>query len=61
MSVSVPNMFPPGTRFGEFDGIPITQDQDQNLTAWDVPGAAFQMGALRPIPRRFQRQHSEQL
>jgi hypothetical protein len=38
MSVSVPNTFPPGTRFGEFDGIPITQDQDQNLIAWDVPG-----------------------
>ena len=38
MSVSIPKSFPPGTQFGEFEGIPISQDADRNMTAWDVPG-----------------------
>ena len=38
MSVSIPKSFPPGTQFGEFEGIPITQYPDLNVIAWDVPG-----------------------
>jgi len=38
MWVSIPKSFPPGTQFGEFEGIPISQDADRNVVAWDVPG-----------------------
>ncbi len=38
MSVSIPKSFPPGTQFGKFEGIPISQDADRNAIAWDVPG-----------------------
>jgi len=38
MSVSIPKSFPNGTQFGEFDGIPISQDAERNVIAWDVPG-----------------------
>jgi hypothetical protein len=38
MPVSIPKSFPTGTQFGEFEGIPISQDADRNVIAWDVPG-----------------------
>ena len=38
MSVSIPKAFPPGTQFGEFEGIPISHDAERNVIAWDVPG-----------------------
>jgi hypothetical protein len=38
MSVSVPKSFPPGTQFGRFEGIPVSEDADRNVIAWDVPG-----------------------
>ena len=38
MPVSIPKSFPAGTQFGEFEGIPISQDAELNVIAWDVPG-----------------------
>ena len=50
MSVSTPKSFPPGTQFGEFEGIPVSQDADSNATAWDVAGGRrFLTGSSSPI------------
>lgn len=51
MPVSVPKFFSPGTQFGRFEGIPISEDADRNVIAWDVPGGRrFLNGWARANP-----------
>jgi len=50
MPVSIHKSFPAGTQFGEFEGIPVSQDADRNATAWDVAGGRrFLSGSSSPI------------
>ena len=49
MPVSIPKSFPAGTQFGEFQGIPVSQDADRNATAWDVAGGRRFLGTSSPI------------
>jgi hypothetical protein len=60
MPVSIPKSFPAGTQFGEFEGIPVSQDADRNATAWDVAGGRrFLSEALRPFSCSSRKPNSE--
>ena len=54
--MNLPDSFPPGTEFAEFDDIPLSRDSDWNVRAWDGPeprrfrSTAFSSGRLISEP-----------